>query len=367
MEWSFVFFLNSALLGVGLAMDAFSVSMANGLHDPKMGKDTMCRIAGTFGVFQAVMPMTGWICVHTIVELFSSFETFIPWIALALLGYNQWDANRADKASQDALGKLEETLTETIEDKTKDEEPVVQPELDRCLEETARWMKDHGVDYESANSDGFQVVLVGGFGKYLLVQKQVEEFFRCSSLNDARFRSGLGPSREYAVSMGAALLASGVMTIRHTAPYGIGICTDSKDLYYAIPFRQEIKPGMENWICTRGKNPQPVNFFNGQNSIAQLLIGTDEDQKGGVTIPLLPAMSDRIADAYKQMIDDFRKRYPNNPLGPLHNIGFSMDESEVVSILFRSVDTHGKPLLTLPPIELADYTHMFGFNGATIL
>ena len=228
-------------------------------------------------------------------------------------------------------------------------------------------MKDHGVDYESANSDGFQVVLVGGFGKYLLVQKQVEEFFRCSSLNDARFRSGLGPSREYAVSMGAALLASGVMTIRHTAPYGIGICTDSKDLYYAIPFRQEIKPGMENWICTRGKNPQPVNFFNGQNSIAQLLIGTDEDQKGGVTIPLLPAMSDRIADAYKQMIDDFRKRYPNNPLGPLHNIGFSMDESEVVSILFRSVDTHGKPLLTLPPIELADYTHMFGFNGATIL
>ena len=47
----------------------------------------MCRIAGTFGVFQAVMPMTGWICVHTIVELFSSFEMFIPWIALALLGY----------------------------------------------------------------------------------------------------------------------------------------------------------------------------------------------------------------------------------------------------------------------------------------
>ena len=87
MEWSFVFFLNSALLGVGLAMDAFSVSMANGLHDPKMGKDTMCRIAGTFALFQAVMPMTGWVCVHTIVELFSSFEKFIPWIALALLGY----------------------------------------------------------------------------------------------------------------------------------------------------------------------------------------------------------------------------------------------------------------------------------------
>ena len=158
MEWSFVFFLNSALLGVGLAMDAFSVSMANGLHDPKMGKGIMCRIAGTFGVFQAVMPMTGWICVHTIVELFSSFETFIPWIALALLGYNQWDANRADQASQDALGKLEETLTETMEDKTKDEEPVVQPELDPEQEMTVTDIDGWGyIGYLSIPSIGLEL------------------------------------------------------------------------------------------------------------------------------------------------------------------------------------------------------------------
>lgn len=87
MEWNFVFFINSALLGVGLAMDAFSVSMANGLHEPHMPKTKLLKIAGTFGLFQALMPMTGWVCVHTIVELFSSFELFIPWIALALLGY----------------------------------------------------------------------------------------------------------------------------------------------------------------------------------------------------------------------------------------------------------------------------------------
>ena len=80
-------FLNSALLGVGLAMDAFSVSLANGLHDPYMSRRRGAIIAGTFGVFQAVMPMAGWLCVHTIVELFSAFEKFVPWIALALLGY----------------------------------------------------------------------------------------------------------------------------------------------------------------------------------------------------------------------------------------------------------------------------------------
>lgn len=87
MEWSIVFFLNSALLGVGLAMDAFSVSMANGLHEPQMSRTKSAKVAGTFALFQAVMPMAGWICVHTIVELFSSFEQFIPWIALLLLGY----------------------------------------------------------------------------------------------------------------------------------------------------------------------------------------------------------------------------------------------------------------------------------------
>ena len=82
-----VFFLNSFFLGVGLAMDAFSVSMADGLHEPGMsGKKEMC-IASTFGVFQQLMPLIGWFCVHTIVEKFRAFEPFIPWIALALLGY----------------------------------------------------------------------------------------------------------------------------------------------------------------------------------------------------------------------------------------------------------------------------------------
>ncbi|MBR4111712.1 MAG: manganese efflux pump [Ruminiclostridium sp.] len=87
MEFSFMFFLNSILLGVGLAMDAFSVSLANGLNEPKMKKSKMCLIAGVFAVFQALMPMLGWICVHTIVEVFGAFEALIPWIALILLGF----------------------------------------------------------------------------------------------------------------------------------------------------------------------------------------------------------------------------------------------------------------------------------------
>lgn len=87
MEWNFLFFFNSVLLGIGLAMDAFSVSLANGLNEPKMKRNKMCSIAGVFGAFQAIMPLIGWLCVRTILRYFQIFEAFIPWIALLLLGY----------------------------------------------------------------------------------------------------------------------------------------------------------------------------------------------------------------------------------------------------------------------------------------
>ena len=87
MEWNLMFFVNSALLGVGLAMDAFSVSLANGLNEPKMKKSRMTLIAGVFAGFQAFMPFIGWVCVHTILQYFQVFEKFIPWIALILLCY----------------------------------------------------------------------------------------------------------------------------------------------------------------------------------------------------------------------------------------------------------------------------------------
>lgn len=68
-------------------MDAFSVSMANGLSEPAMRKRKMYGMAGVFAVFQGVMPFLGWLCVHTIVQYFTAFEKWIPWIALILLTY----------------------------------------------------------------------------------------------------------------------------------------------------------------------------------------------------------------------------------------------------------------------------------------
>ena len=57
MHLSFQFFFNSILLGIGLAMDAFSVSLANGLNEPTMPKGKMVKVAGVFSGFQFLMPV----------------------------------------------------------------------------------------------------------------------------------------------------------------------------------------------------------------------------------------------------------------------------------------------------------------------
>ena len=87
MNFDIIFFINSILLGLGLAMDAFSVSVANGLNEPNITKQKTCVISGIFAFFQSIMPMIGWICVSTVAQYFTVIEKCIPWIALALLGF----------------------------------------------------------------------------------------------------------------------------------------------------------------------------------------------------------------------------------------------------------------------------------------
>ncbi len=108
MELGFTFFFNSILLGVGLAMDAFSVSLANGLNEPNMKTGRMGGVAGVFSLFQFAMPMIGWICVSTIAQYFEAFEICIPWIALILLCYIGgkmfWEGIKSRDSEKPAVG-----------------------------------------------------------------------------------------------------------------------------------------------------------------------------------------------------------------------------------------------------------------------
>lgn len=85
--FDFAFFLENIMLGIALAIDAFSVSLANGLNEPHMKTRKMCGIAGVFAIFQALMPFIGWILIKTVLMYFEMLEFLIPWVALALLGF----------------------------------------------------------------------------------------------------------------------------------------------------------------------------------------------------------------------------------------------------------------------------------------
>ena len=109
MNLDFSLFSMSMMLGFALAMDAFSVSLTNGLNEPKMKWQKMCGIAGLFAAFQFLMPLIGWVCVATVAQIFSEFEKLVPLIALVLLCF--------------IGGKM---LVEGIENKdSEDEKPAV--------------------------------------------------------------------------------------------------------------------------------------------------------------------------------------------------------------------------------------------------
>ncbi len=81
----FLFIFNSLLLGAGLAADAFSVSLVNGMNETEMSKKRMCAVAGVYAFFQYLMPVLGWVLMRTAITLFSGLRKAVPWIALALL------------------------------------------------------------------------------------------------------------------------------------------------------------------------------------------------------------------------------------------------------------------------------------------
>ena len=85
MELLWVFLMNSMLLGVGLAADAFSVSVVDGIHYPNMKYAKVVKIAGLFAFFQALMPMIGWFLTNTIMDYFHILQKFLPWISQIFL------------------------------------------------------------------------------------------------------------------------------------------------------------------------------------------------------------------------------------------------------------------------------------------
>ena len=72
------------VIAIGLAMDAFAVSIATGATYKKPGTNHAFRIALAFGSFQAVMPVAGWLAGLTVRSFIKDYD---HWVAFILLGF----------------------------------------------------------------------------------------------------------------------------------------------------------------------------------------------------------------------------------------------------------------------------------------
>ncbi len=74
------------LLAISLAMDCFTVSITSGIILKKKCWSTILKMAFFFGLFQAIMPLIGWFCTNNFNKLIESFDHWIAFILLALIG-----------------------------------------------------------------------------------------------------------------------------------------------------------------------------------------------------------------------------------------------------------------------------------------
>lgn len=74
------------LLGIGLAMDAFAVSICKGLGMTKINKNQLIIIASFFGGFQAIMPLIGYLLGNIFAKYVMQFSHWIAFVLLAFIG-----------------------------------------------------------------------------------------------------------------------------------------------------------------------------------------------------------------------------------------------------------------------------------------
>jgi len=89
------------VIAVGLAMDAFAVSVTNGATYKKQGSNHAFKIAFAFGGFQAIMPVVGWLAGLTLREFIRDYDHWVAFILLAFIGgkmiYESFKIKRAQK------------------------------------------------------------------------------------------------------------------------------------------------------------------------------------------------------------------------------------------------------------------------------
>ncbi len=120
MTFTVVLFLEVILIGVSLAMDAFAVSITDGLCYNKLSKGKALTIPSTFGIFQAVMPLIGYFVAFGVSQAFKTvFDAIDHWVAFVLLaiigGKMLYDAIKEMRSKDETETHLKEySFTEVL-------------------------------------------------------------------------------------------------------------------------------------------------------------------------------------------------------------------------------------------------------------
>lgn len=227
---------------------------------------------------------------------------------------------------------------------------IIRPVLDEKLGQMIDYMEEHRIRYMDRDQDIFKIALVGGFGNYYLVRQQIEETFLFSTMDKRQENIILNQAdREKSIALGAAMLSAGVVAIRNTAPFSIGlpsVDTDGTDrVDYAITYKQDVEYG-KLYFPTDSETGKPVRYLATAGSLSRLVInrGNDED-----TLKILT------------LREEYAKRL-SAVAGAMETValGFSMDSSGVLSLHIREYDLQSpEPKQNGRTIELGKCSELF--------
>ena len=101
-------FSDLLFLGVALAMDAFAVSVSRGLRTTRFRPGDALAMGATFGGFQALMPLIGWLLGASFTGVIEKYDHWIAFLILVILGVKTiWETARE---KEEETGKKDDPL-----------------------------------------------------------------------------------------------------------------------------------------------------------------------------------------------------------------------------------------------------------------
>ena len=205
-------------------------------------------------------------------------------------------------------------------------EQVLKSEVDKINPKVREHIGYDPCSPSASVKDDFRIAIVGGFGSFYLVRKQLAEIYRLNtdSAADRRTKNINADKQVHAISMGASLLAANRVTQRQTARYAIGLYAYGRDgrmrPHYAIRYHQDLETGVAYYVRIDDKQDDTIGNRKKftQPWKMQFIIGDTEDPNHGIPMVLKPSLQKRLRS---ELTNDLS----------LNFCGFSVDDSNIVT------------------------------------